>query len=415
MSKTAPLRMGLCACLLMTVSASALAGDAGATPADPALRALIGEVLRSNPRVAAAQAALDAARARERAAARPLFNPELELDAESADTSAASLGVNQTIDWGNKRGSRRTLAGFERETAEAELAGLRLSLGAELLSGLADHQSARELDRLAQRRSEIMGRFAALAERRRKAGDLGQVDLDLARLAATQARLQRAQAGAALADARAALTAVLGGLRPRLPALDTVLPELDPGGLDYETLLEGLPGLRVQRARINARRAALALRARERRADPTLGLRAIRDSANNGAGITLSVPLFVRNDFRAEVEAANADLIQAQQQGQDAYRQARARLSSAATRYRLIREAWRDWQQTGQASLESQISLLQRIWQAGELDTTDYLVQLRQTLDTRASALELRGELWRAWSDWLAASAQLEAWLGLSR
>jgi cobalt-zinc-cadmium efflux system outer membrane protein len=399
----------------LTASVSTPARDAETMPADPALSALIAQVLRSNPRVAAARAAVDAARARERAADRPLFNPELELDAESADTSTASVGISQTIDWSDKRGSHRALAGFEREAAEAELARIRLSLGTGLLSALADHRSARELDRLAQRRIEIMGRFAALAERRRKAGDLGQVDLDLARLAATQARLQRAQAAAALADARAALAAVLGGLRPKLPALDTRLPDLDPRGLDHEPLLEGLPGLRLQRARINVRRSAVELRARERRADPTLGLRAIRDSANNGAGITLSVPLLVRNDFRAEVDAANADLIEAQQQGQDAYRRAKARLSSAATRYRLMRDAWRDWEQTGQASLENQIDLLQRIWQAGEMDTTDYLVQLKQTLDTRASALKLRGRLWRAWSDWLAASAQLEAWLGLGR
>jgi cobalt-zinc-cadmium efflux system outer membrane protein len=71
-------------------------------PAEPALSALFAQVLRSNPRVAAARAAVDAARARERAADRPLFNPELELDAETPDTSTASVGISQTIDWGRQ-------------------------------------------------------------------------------------------------------------------------------------------------------------------------------------------------------------------------------------------------------------------------------------------------------------------------
>jgi cobalt-zinc-cadmium efflux system outer membrane protein len=55
---------------------------------------------------------------------------------------------------------------------------------------------------------------------------------------------------------------------------------------------------------------------------------------------------------------------------------------------------------------------LWRLWEAGELSTTEFLVQLRQTLDTRESALELRETLWRAWLEWLIASGQIESWLG---
>jgi cobalt-zinc-cadmium efflux system outer membrane protein len=79
----------------------------------------------------------------------------------------------------------------------------------------------------------------------------------------------------------------------------------------------------------------------------------------------MSLPLFLRNSFRAEVDAANADLIQAQRQGLDLHRRAKARLVSAARRYALMREAWARWEQAGEVSLERQIELLQRIWQAG--------------------------------------------------
>ena len=47
-------------------------------------------------------------------------------------------------------------------------------------------------------------------------------------------------------------------------------------------------------------------------------------------------------------------------------------------------------------------NLLDRLWQAGELNTTDYLVQLKQALDTEVSAIEQHGRMWRAWSAWLA-------------
>ena len=120
----------------------------------------------------------------------------------------------------------------------------------------------------------------------------------------------------------------------------------------------------------------------------------------------------MRNSYRAEVEAAGADLVQAEQSLQDLNRRLRAQLLSAAERYRLSRSAWETWLKSGQASLGSQMDLLERIWRAGEMSTTDYLVQLNQTLDTRINALEVQGRLWTAWADWLVASGRMDAWLG---
>ncbi len=70
-------------------------------------------------------------------------------------------------------------------------------------------------------------------------------------------------------------------------------------------------------------------------------------------------------------------------------------------------------EKTGRHSLDRHGALLERRWEAGELSTTDYLVQLRQSLDTRESALDLQLTLWLAWFEWLAASGQVDNWLGL--
>ena len=86
---------------------------------------------------------------------------------------------------------------------------------------------------------------------------------------------------------------------------------------------------------------------------------------------------------------------------------------SSAERYRVINKAWQEWQRLGQPSLNRQIELFQHTWQAGELGTTDYLVKLTQALTTQETALQLRGQLWRAWFDWLAATGQLGDWLDL--
>ena len=407
--------------LFIATVGTAVARDNPTTlPATPALRQLIGETLEQNPGVQAARAAVEAAEARARGADRPLYNPELELDAEQAETRTATLGLNQAIDWADKRSVRTEVAGAERDAARAEYAAVRQQLTGELLAALGRYHTAADIQRLTQQRLALMQRFLDLAEQRRRAGDVNQVELDLARLAHAQAALQSSQSAADLAEAQQALAAITGEPRTDWPVLPAELPAIED--VDVDTLLTNLPVLRAQQARVVAARATVTLRNRERRPDPILGVRAGQergfrngnDDAYGVAGLTLNIPLYVRNSFRAEVEAAGAELTQADQSLQDGHRRARAQLLSAADRYRLSRSAWEAWLRTGQASLGSQVALLERIWRAGEMSTADYLVQLNQTLETRATALEAQGRLWTAWADWLVASGQADAWLGQS-
>ena len=160
-------------------------------------------------------------------------------------------------------------------------------------------------------------------------------------------------------------------------------------------------------------RAVIDLRRRERRPDPTVGLYAGREGDEDLIGIRFSIPLPVRNSFRAEVDAASADLEALDQSAANDYRQLRAELLAAQQRYELARVAWDDWQRLGAGSLSNQMEMLERLWRAGEINTTDYLVQLQQTLDTRVAASEQRGVVWQSWIAWLAVSGQVDDWTGL--
>ncbi len=371
---------------------------------------VVRRVLETNPAVQAAQADVQAAEAGRRAAGRPLYNPELEVDAEKAEADSGSVGLRQTVDWSDKRGARAQVATGELEARRFELADRRRRLAGELLRALAETQTADALLDLARRRSGLMQRFAALAEKRRRAGDLGLSDLELARLARTQARLAEADAAAALVEARQALAAVAGTDRIEWPRLPESLPE--PDTTDLETIIQALPAIRAQQARVKAAAALVRMRARERRPDPTFGIRGGVDGSEPLIGLSLSVPLHVRNTFQAEVEQANAERIRAEQELADRVRRARAALASASERYRLAREAWLLWRESGVPSIDKQVQLLDRVWRAGEMGTTDYLVQVDQTLATRADALAARGRLWRSWFDWLEASDGFADWFG---
>jgi len=196
-----------------------------------ALTTMVRTVLENHPSVLAARSELDVTLARESAADRPLYNPELDVEYEDAgDVTTKTLGLSQSIDWGDKREARTRVAALERERAAAELAGIRQELTAELLNALADYLAAAELVGLAEQRSNLMKRFLELTQQRRQAGDLGQVALDLARLAYTEANLQRVRVVGAQAQAEQALQAITDepqGGWPVLPAIPSSL-SLDP-------------------------------------------------------------------------------------------------------------------------------------------------------------------------------------------
>jgi len=389
------------------------ADTAGTAYADPALIQFVQSVVESNPRVQAARAALEASSANRDAASRPLYNPELSLDLENAASDTRSIGISQTLDWGGKRKARTAVAESDRLVAEAEYLAVRWKVIIDLLDGLAQHQTGLERESLAEARRALMDEFATLAKRRFEAGDLSQVELDLATLAFTDARIRKATASAALAEARQAVRSLTPRSPPaQWPTLPDQMPVLPGRAADPQQLVMELPEVLVARRRVDAANAVVDLRRRERRPDPTISGAGGKEDSSTLIGINLTFPLFVRNRFRHEVTAAMAQRNQARQIYDDLMQRARARLVSAAERYELSRGAWRDWEQTGQSSLTRQTEQLQQLWQVGELSTTEYLVQLRQTLDVQESALDLRQALWRAWFEWLWASGQVDAWLG---
>jgi len=396
------------------VVVSSIATADSSIVADPALSHWINDVLSRNPGIQAARAVVEASGARFRAADQPLFNPELEFDYENSDIDTTTGGLSQTIDWSDKRGARTAVAGSEQVAANAELRLKRQRLATDLLRVLADWHTAEAVVRVGERQAILMTRFASIAEQRRKAGDLSQVELDLAHLAAVDATFQQANANENLIRARQAVTALTGTAGSDWPAFSRQLPEIDPQQVDLDRLLNDLPLMQAALARVAAGRASVQLSLSEKRPDPTIGFRAGKEDSETLIGVTVSVPLFVRNTFSAQVDVANADLIQAEREAANLRQQAHANLIAAAQIYRNASLAWKAWESSGAPRLSQRTDLLDRLWQAGELNTTDYLVQLKQALDTEVSATEQRGRKWLAWADWLAASGRADQWLNLT-
>lgn len=380
---------------------------------DATLTNFVRTVVEANPRAQAARAGLEASRALESAAGRPLYNPQLDADYENSVDQKWEVGIGQTLDWTDKRKARSSVAASDRFAVEAEYLATKRDLAVELLSGLTQYQISVQRDALADERERVMHDFAQLAQRRLDAGDLNQVEADLATLSSLDAQIQRATAAAGLAEAKQAVRNLTLYSEPdQWPSVNSNLPAM-PTVDDPQVWVSELPEVLAAQRRVEAANALVSLREKERRPDPTLSVRGGVEADSTLLGLNLSMPLFVRNSFNHEVSAAIAERDRAQQLANDLQRRAYARFLSASERYELSRNAWQGWEKVGQRSLQRQNKLLQRMWEAGELSTTEFLVQLRQTLDTRESALDLKLTMWRAWFEWLAASGQVDIWLNL--
>jgi cobalt-zinc-cadmium efflux system outer membrane protein len=111
------------------------------------------------------------------------------------------------------------------------------------------------------------------------------------------------------------------------------------------------------------------------------------------------------------VGEASANIRRAESMLENTKQQLRSQLQSTAQSYQLTYSGWKSWQKVAGNSLKQQSQLLMRLWKAGELSTSDYLLQLKQIKAAELNHIELKGNVWKAWFNWLATSNQFKQWL----
>lgn len=389
--------------------------QARAQEAPPDLAAALREAWSRHPSAEATDRTIAAARARAAALAQPIYNPELEVDVEKeADERTATAGLALTLDLSGKRQARADLGRAELTLAEAEALLRRSTFAQQWLAAWADRAAANERVKVSEQRLALVRRFAEVAERQLEVGDIAPPERDLALLARDEASAEHATivAEAAIADETLLALAAPEGL----PSLPPEAPE-PPEATDvaYERIPEAL----IATASTARAGSQLDVAQRNRRTDPTVAVRGGRidlgSSSDNVLGVSVTVPLFVRNSYQHEVVAARADLSVAEAEEMRVALELEARATRAVRSYEAVRTAWLAWSQSVGTDVERRAAVLERLWQAGEISTADYLVQLKQVLDTALAGAELRGRLWRLYVDALQATGRLDNWLGLDR
>jgi cobalt-zinc-cadmium efflux system outer membrane protein len=310
----------------------------------------------------------------------PLTNPEVEVEAGpryAADTTTdVSVQLGQTFELG-RRGARVRVADAEVAQARAAVDATAREVRREVALAFYRALHAERVVELARHGEELAVRGADVAERRRRAGDITELDAGLGRAA-----LGRARAAVRAAEAeRAAAVGQLAQLLTLAPGDRVVLR----GELGTAAPATGeRADLRALAAEAAVARAELDLARTGARPDVGLWLGYSREEDADivVGGLRLTLPILDRGQGAAAKARARAARAGAE----------RAAAAQVVTRQVRDTADARDHARAAVAVFESDVlplldeseRLLTRTVDAGQMAIGDYLVARRELLDGRA-------------------------------
>ncbi len=305
--------------------------------------------------------------------------------------------LERTVRLPGKAQLDRKIGQLRIQQATAELAVAQRSIHAAILQVWFNCLDARERARLLEQDLQVLKTMTDTVSRRRRAGDLAELDEALA-----TAELASVRADVTARRADAVTAARLLATWQDVPACDLDVWDAPPAGEGTQTTVlaadraRGDPGTLASQSAAE-RAAATAMRVqRDRWPDPTLGVTYSqeRDGAERIGGLRLSIPIGVR---RRHGEAARA-----------------AAAATAATAEHLairqeierhwiqidtdVRRAHQTWSALAEAARQHRraADLSQRAFELGEASLADALLARRATLQAALVERSAALEAWRA-------------------
>jgi len=256
--------------------------------------------------------------------------------------------------------------------------------------------------RILQDSSDLRGRIAAFAQKRRDAGDGTGLDVSLAR-ADSQSNAELARMSLADVEViRAHLRYLLGLRQQDRPLSITVQPSAPPQPLPpisvlFETAASNRPDLRAAEISVQAaaekakweRSQVLAMLA------PTLSIKEVgTDGLRAGPGLNMEIPILSRNQGR--ISRADAEVVRSGK----LYAALRARIEhevvDAYVRAQQAQTALIQLQQQVRPAVEQSIQLSQRAYENGDIILLSVLEASRQRHDLDLREAEVSAALQRA-------------------
>lgn len=395
-----------CAALMLLFAQPAYAG-----PLTIDLPTAVARARERAPEAVAALARIGEARAqRTGAGIRFTQNPEVQIGAGprlGADRTLNIQGqVTQPLE-PTRRAARIRVADAEIAHAQALSEAELRELSFEVANIFFEARFAELAVEVAQRSQDVATRAAETAERRRKAGDITDLDVNLAKIALGRARSAVAAAQSERAEAVGRLGALIGA---QPDDIITLAGDLRPVSVTLEELRAGVGAradVRALDAESGVAKAEGSLANANGRPDLGVWFGYQLDESDTIllGGLTFTLPLW--NRAQGDKAAARAKLRRAELE--------RAAIVSGSSRqivdvfeaYTRAREGVEIFERDILPTLTDSEKLLERSVETGQLAVNEYLVARQEILSGRREHLERQLQLAKA-----AATARFVAGVG---
>lgn len=298
--------------------------------------------LRQNPALAGAAAEI---RAKEAAAMQAGLRPNPEISFElddfagtddarrGFDGAEATVSFSRLIELDDKRGKRRQVALFEKDSVQWEQQSSRLDVLAAAAKAFFSVLAAQEEVALNEELVKLAEKSAAAVAERADAGKVSPVDKSRAQVEAAAARSEAAKSRSRLEAARRRLAACWGAEQPEFAKAVGDLDEMVPLPSEERLLrqLEDSPDLARWNSEISRSKAAVALAEAEAVPDLTAraGGRFFKETDSAAFVVSLSIPLPFTNRNQGGIEEARANLEKARHKQRAALAARKAELTAA--------------------------------------------------------------------------------------
>ncbi len=369
--------------------------------------AWLAQQVNKHPDIVSARETMNAIFSMAQGNKQPLYNPELQTGYErEGDANNFTIGINQKIDWWDKRETKAQLADFSLTQASKYFNYLVQEKTAQALQALITWQATKKQSVIALQQEKQLDTMLDLVTKRQQSGDLGQIDAELTFLSLTQMLNVTAKTQVQLKQAEAQVKELLQDWTPDkvvLPAQGLTFSnyELSPQWLEQHPLVVEAK-VQWQISKGDAQLAIL-----NTKAEPTIGVNAGKTDRENTLGLTFSMPLNIRNDFSAQARAANQQSIAAEANFRAIFRKQKYAIQAATDTLMAYQQNYQRWQKLMDGRGKRSGDLLHKQWQSGDLSTTEYLLALQQRAEGLNAGIELQSQYQLSQIDWLLQVGQV--------
>lgn len=363
--------------------------------------------INKDPEVVAAKELLNASNHRAKSLTQAAYNPELEASYEKeGDFDNYSIGISQTIDFWDKQSTNKTIGEIDVYANQQQLLSLLDSKKANALTALVNWQAAKKAAQLLSEREEQLQTLVGIVEDKRKAGLLEPLDAELVYLNLSQIFSEISESQIALKNAEVKVQELLPDWTPNTANLSS----FTFGATSYSfnsQWVEDHPKVKFARAQWQEQQAIARLSTIEAKANPTIGISAGESGNESTVGLTFSMPLNIRNNYSDTVNAAYSEAIAAEAHFHSIYRKQSFEAKANYESLNVSKNYYQQWHKLTQGRLASSAKLLNKRWEAGDINTSDYLLALNQRAEGLHAGIRLEKQFKLAEISFVLSMGQL--------